>query len=217
MAIFSRNLTSEILEEQSAGIITQKTSPLSVLEVGCGDGSISSNLATRFPNNSYFASDVSAEAISQAILCGNRAVNFIVSPGLDAWVNQKFDIVICDMAAISEKIAGLSEWYNGVSCRTGIDGLELVMPVIQNVKNILSPGGYFVMPVISLCDVTRQKTALQENFSLVEYSKKIDWPMPKGLLKQMKEHFVNIDSNYCHFEKRFGLVLASTCAATCRF
>ena len=59
MAIFKRNLTSKILEEQATMIISKKKTPISILEVGCGDGNISINLAKNFPNNNYSASDIS--------------------------------------------------------------------------------------------------------------------------------------------------------------
>ncbi|MDG2450597.1 MAG: class I SAM-dependent methyltransferase [Saprospiraceae bacterium] len=215
MAVFKRNLTSKILEEQSAAIISSKKSLLSVLEVGCGDGNISFNLAKNFPKNSYSASDISAEAISQARLCETSSINFMVSSGIDIWLDQKFDLVICDISAISEQIAHLSDWYEGVSCKTGIDGLEIVMPIIQNVRNILNPGGIFIIPVISLCNVPLQKEVLNSVFSSIEYSKKINWPMPKDLLSRMEENAISLESNYLSVERKFDLVVASTYVATC--
>jgi methylase of polypeptide subunit release factors len=215
MAVFKRNLTSKILEEQSAAIISSKKSLLSVLEVGCGNGNISFNLAKNFPKNSYSASDISAEAISQARLCDTSSINFMVSPGIDIWLDQKFDLVICDISAISEQIARLSDWYEGISCRTGVDGLEIVMPIIQNVRNILNPGGIFIIPIISLCNVPLQKEVLNSVFSSIEYSKKISWPMPKDLLLRMEENAISLESNYLSVERKFDLVVASTYAATC--
>jgi methylase of polypeptide subunit release factors len=215
MAVFKRNLTSKILEDQSSLVIYKKTSPISVLEVGCGNGNISLNLAKRFPKHAYSASDISSEAILQAKHVENNSVNFMVSPGIDAWLNQKFDLVICDISAISEKIANLSDWYDGVSCRTGVDGLDVVIPVIQNVKNILNPGGIFVIPIISLCNVPLQKEALNTAFSSIEYSKKVNWPIPKDLLLNMEKNSISLDSSYFHVERKFDIIVASTYSAIC--
>ena len=215
MAVFKRNLTSKILEDQSSLVIYKKTSPISVLEVGCGNGNISLNLAKRFPKHAYSASDISSEAILQAKHVENNSVNFMVSPGIDAWLNQKFDLVICDISAISEKIAKLSEWYDGVSCRTGVDGLDVVIPVIQNVKNILNPKGIFIIPIISLCNVKLQKQALNSVFLSIDYSQKVNWPMPKDLLLNMKKNSISLDSDYLDIERKFDLAVASTYAGIC--
>ena len=215
MSIFKRNLTSKILEDQSSLVISNKISPIAILEVGCGNGNISLNLAKNFPSNKYYASDISAEAISQAKSISHDSVEFKVGSGIDLWLNQKFDLVVCDMSAISEKIANLSDWYDGVSCLTGDDGLDVVKPIIKNVKHILSPGGVFIMPIISLCNVPLQKEALNSSFSLIDYSEKIKWPLPKDLLLNMENDSISFDSSYLYVEKKFGMFIASTYAAIC--
>ena len=215
MAIFKRNLTSKILEEQSSIIISKKKTSISILEVGCGDGNISLNLAKNFPNNNYSASDISDEAISQAKSLNNTSVYFSVGSGIDCWLDQKFDLVICDISAISEEIANLSDWYNGISCNTGQDGLDVVKPVIQNVKNILNPGGIFLMPIISLCNVILQKEMLKIAFSSVKYSKKVDWPLPKNLLVSMDKKGIDLNSNHLNIDRKFDIIIASTYTAIC--
>jgi methylase of polypeptide subunit release factors len=215
MAVFKRNLTSSILEKETLKIISKKKSIISVLELGCGNGNISQNLASKHPKNNYSASDISKEAIDQAISSSKAEIKFVTCNGIDAWIDQKFDLVICDISAISQKIANLSDWYDGVSCKTGVEGLDLVAPVIKNVGKILNQGGVFIIPVISLCNVTLQKELLKENFSSVEYSKKVNWPMPKELLLDMHNHSINLDSSFLDLERKFDLVLASTCAAVC--
>jgi len=215
MAVFKRNLTSKILEEQSAKIIAEKDSLISILEIGCGNGNISRNLAKHYPRHSFFASDISAEAILQARNTDSDSVTYIVSPGIDAWLDQKFDLVICDISAISEKIANLSDWYEGISCNTGTNGLDVVMPIIKNVKDILNPGGIFIIPIISLCNVQLQKQALDSAFLSIDYSRKVNWPMPKDLLLSMKNNDISLDSDYLDLERKFDLVVASTYAGIC--
>jgi len=216
MAIFKRNLTSEILEEESLKVIAHFESSISILEIGCGNGNITRNLIKKFPRNKYHASDISQEAISYAKkLDVNNSIDFRVSSGIDSWIDKKFDIVICDISAISEIIADLSDWYDGVSCKTGISGLDIVNPVIKNVKNILTNNSFFIVPVISLCNVTLQKKSLCKTFSSVQYSKKRKWPLPKDLLYKMEEKSIKLDSDFLDVESKFDMVIASTCAAIC--
>jgi methylase of polypeptide subunit release factors len=214
MAVFERNLTSKILQDQSSIVISNKKKTISVLEVGCGDGNISINLSKLFPDNNYFASDISEEAIIKA-RSKNESVQFDIGSGIEIWLNQKFDLVICDISAISEKIANLSEWYHGVSCETGEDGLDIVKPIIKNVKNILKQDGVFIMPVISLCNAPLQIETLNNVFSSVEFSKKINWPLPKSLLIKMKKNSISLNSRFIYVERKFDMVIASTHAAIC--
>ena len=215
MAIFKRNLTSKIIEAQASIIVAEKKTAISILEIGCGDGNISRNLVKKFPQNKFSASDISNEAIAEAQKLDNGLINFKAGLGFDPWLDQKFDIVICDIAAISEKIAGLSDWYDGVSCETGEDGLDLVKPVIQNVKNILNPNGIFVIPIISLCNVSLQMELLRKNFSSVDLTKKVSWPIPEDLLLNFEKALINFDSDFINVEKKFDKIVAYTCAATC--
>ena len=216
MGIFKRNLTSEILEEQASKIISEFKTPISILEVGCGDGNISRNLAQKFPDNFFHASDISEESIAYAKNKNtNNIIDFKVSKGIDEWIDKKFKVIICDISAISEKIADLSDWYNGVSCNTGINGLDVVGPVIENVKNIMSKDSFFIIPIISLCNVELQKKSLYETFYSVEYSKKRKWPLPKDLLINIHKESINLDSDFLDIEEKFGMVIAYTCAAIC--
>ncbi len=216
MAIFKRNLTSEILEEESLKVISHFGSSISILEIGCGNGNITHNLIKKFPRNKYHASDISEESISYAKkLDVNNSIDFRVSSGIDSWIDKKFDIVICDISAISEIIADLSDWYDGVSCKTGISGLDIVNPVIKNVKNILTNNSFFIIPVISLCNVTLQKKSLCKTFFSVQYSKERKWPLPKDLLYKMEEKSIKLDSDFLDVESKFDMVIASTCAAIC--
>ena len=66
MAIFKRNLTSEILEDAASIYIENGDNNLSILEIGCGDGNISRNLSKKYPDNNFHASDISDEAIASA-------------------------------------------------------------------------------------------------------------------------------------------------------
>jgi methylase of polypeptide subunit release factors len=216
MPIFKRNLTSEILEDAASIFIESGDNNLSILEIGCGDGNISRNLSEKYPDNNFYASDISDEAIASAKnLDLKKMIDFRVSNGFDEWLDSKFDLVICDVSAISEVIADLSDWYDGVSCKTGKDGLGIVLPIIENVKKIMNKEGCFIMPVISLCNVGLQKNSLSNTFSSVKYSNRKEWPLPKDLLTKFEKNFIDLDSDFLDVKERFGMIIAYTFSATC--
>ena len=218
MSIFKRNLTSEILEDAASIYIESGDNNLAILEIGCGDGNISRNLSEKYPNNNFYASDISDEAIASAKkLDLKKIIDFRVSNGFDEWLDSKFDLVICDISAISEVIADLSDWYDGVSCKTGEDGLGLVLDIIENVKKIMNKESCFIMPVISLCNVGLQKDSLSNTFSSVEYSDKKEWPLPKDLLIKFEENFIDLDSDFLDVKEKFGMIIAYTFSATCLY
>ena len=75
------------------------------------------------------------------------------------------------------------------------------MPIIKDVKNILNPKGIFIIPIISLCNVKLQKQALNSVFLSIDYSQKVNWPMPKDLLLNMKKNSISLDSDYLDIER----------------
>lgn len=217
MGIFKRNLTSEILEREAIDILANQERSINVLEIGCGDGNISLNLVKEFPQNSYHASDISLESILVAKDADPlKRINFQVSNGLDVWLGNRFDLIICDIASINQDIAELSDWYDGISCETGIDGLDLVIPIIQKIKQTLSVSGYLIMPIISLSNISKHKEALHEVFDEVTYSKEIEWPLPKTLVKAMIEDCISFNSESISTKNKFDLIIASTRSAICR-
>jgi len=217
MGIFKRNLTSKILEKETTSILASLKEPIHVLEIGCGDGNISKNLAYLFPENFYHASDISEESILKAKLLDlDKKINFKISSGLDVWKGQKFSLIICDIASINQEIAELSEWYGGVNCETGPSGLELIIPIIKEVKQFLNVKGSFIIPVISLSNTTKQEEALNNIFKKVTYSKKVYWPLPQDLIEKMKENQISFNSKNIQTKNKFDLIIASTYSATCR-
>ena len=216
MAVFKRNLTSKVLEKAAAAQINKSGNNLSILEIGCGDGNISRNLAQKFPDNKFYASDISNEAVSLAKqLDLENKIDFRISNGIEEWLNFEFDLIICDISAISEIIADLSDWYDGVSCETGEDGLRIIYEVIQSRKKISHKKSILLIPIISLCNVKKQEKFLNDTFSSVEYSKKIEWPIPEDLLTKLENNSVNLNSDFLDVKQRFGMVVAYTCSATC--
>jgi methylase of polypeptide subunit release factors len=220
MAVFKRNLTSILLEKALRDTVRTYSSEMQILELGCGDGNITRTIAAEFRKNKYFASDVSFEAVAQALaLCEdglNDLIEFKQSNGLDAWASKTFDVILCDISAINQSIAELSDWYVGVQCNTSEDGLGAVRPIILNAKNYLNPGGIFILPTISLSNTTELEKLLNNSFSIVSLVESKDWPMPKDLTSLIISNSVQGKGTFWNTTNKFGMEIATTGVLLCK-
>lgn len=183
--IFRKNLTSELLIDSLLGLPISPSS--SVLDLGCGDGNIGLKLAKERNLKTIYGSDVSSVSIREAISAATDTTmtfDYRIGPGLEPWKDFDFDIISCDVAAISKPMAELSDWYDGVSCETGLDGLALVSPLIETASNHLVEGGYFVIPRISLANQAQMEATLNLHFSQVFTSLTREWPLPAVMAKK---------------------------------
>ena len=213
MGVFSRNLTSILLENALRKALDTSQS-MSVLEVGCGDANISRAVAVDFPRNRYFGSDISEESIHLAqALSVNSAISnmvFKTGPGLEPWFGYKFDLIVCDVSAINSKIATLSDWYEGVSCDSGADGLGAIRPIVSAARNYLLPSGRFLIPSISLSNTDALAEMLNSTFSSVVLVESQDWPMPQNMSKSILLNEVPNFGTDWHLKTKFGIDIANT-------
>ena len=220
MLVFQRNLTSILLEKALRDHLRKCPNGTQILEIGCGDGNITRAIASEFMGNKYFASDISKAAVEAAKnLCSHEVgqiIEFRISDGLDAWVDKKVDVVLCDISAINQRIAELSDWYIGVDCNTGDDGLGAIRPIIQNVKNHLGSGGVFILPTISLSNTDELERVLTQNFRSVTMVENKDWPMPKNLSKEIQNNNIPDKGINWNTKNKFGIEIASTGVLLCR-
>lgn len=215
--IFRKNLTSELLIESLLSLPMSSFS--SVLDLGCGDGNIGLKLAKERNLKAIYGSDVSAVSIREAISAATGttvAFDYRIGSGLEPWKDFDFDIISCDVAAISKIMAELSDWYDGVSCETGVDGLALVTSMIETVSNHLAKDGYFVIPRISLANQNLMEATLNLHFSQVFTSLKKEWPLPTEMSKKIKNQGLPLDTENWYLQERFGMLIASTSVSVCK-
>jgi methylase of polypeptide subunit release factors len=214
MTIFKRNLTSKILEDTALEVLSKKSTCRKCLEVGCGDFNISSNLFKNFPSWSFSGSDISDEAINIAVKNDIKNIfDLRVGELFEPWVGEKFDIIISDVASISEVVASYTDWYDGVSCNTGLDGMLLIEKIIISAKDHLLDDGVFIIPYISISDVDKQKKILEENFSNVEYVNEKEWPLDSYVATQLQRWSKKNSKKYWTLKKVLDLNVAFTGAA----
>jgi len=215
--IFKRNLTSILREGQCLKVIEASQKPLRVLELGCGDGNISRNLAYKHPHHQFFASDISEEAIECARqLDYEKIVCFRISDGINSWKGQTFDLIISDIASISEQFVKLADWYEGVPAECGTDGMCQIERILPEVAGLMHSSANFVIPAISLSNTTKQFELLNERFETVDTVAAKKWPLSKDLQNKIISGEIALRTENWSIEEKFGQMVAETKVLLCK-
>jgi 16S rRNA G1207 methylase RsmC len=209
--VFAPNTTTTLLIQAVKNTISN---PATLLDLGCGTGVV--GLALNFEGliqSPLYASDLS----KNAVLCSR--VNFErydcpaeVRDGslFGPWQGKKFDVIVDDISGISQSVADVSPWFQGVPCDTGEDGIDLVVEIIRKAPQHLNQDGRFFFPVLSLSNVEKLLQVARENFGTVERVGRQDWPLPAELkahlplLRKLKAE------GSIKLEEKFGMVLCYT-------
>lgn len=181
MAVFVPNLTSRLIVDAVSSLAPKDTWIWA--ELGCGDGWISSTLvdATSLAAENLTLSDISVEAVRAAeIRFGSRLTRkqLTVGPGGEHLDQDGSDLIICDIAAISDLFCTLYDWYDGVPADCGLDGLSNLRNSLPAISKALKPGGIAVFPLISLSNTDALLGLLGEHFDNIVVSDRTTWPLP---------------------------------------
>lgn len=211
--VFEPNLTTELIISGAKNFL-QKNKISSYLELGCGCGQITLSNFEYIKKSKIVITDVSDLAINTA------KDNFKkIKYNIDARVsniyesidkNEKFDLIISDVASISEIFLSQTNWYDGVSCKTGVDGLNLISKVLNGAKNYIHSNGSIIYPVLSLSSENGLKKIISNNFKKTIVLKEKEWPF-----KFHDQNFINKldeyrDKGYINFKNLSGLHVFKT-------
>jgi len=120
---------------------TKGRTGLTALDVGTGSGAIILTLAKETPNGNFFASDISAEALSVSRKNAkkhNLTVDFRKGDLLAPWVDQKFDLVTANLPYVPhEDMASLAFDIIHHEPRVALDGGEGGVEVYRRFFNEL--------------------------------------------------------------------------------
>ena len=209
--VFTPTGTSKVLVE---AIIENVKEKRKILDLGCGCGAIGLSL---FKNNivkePIYASDISKEAVSNFTTNSEKYnCKSIVKQShlLNEWEEGQFEMIVCDVSAISEEVAKFSNWFDVTSCKTGADGSELMKEIFENVEKYIKKPGHFYFPIISLSNVDFIKEYSFSKFKNIKKIKRFNWPLPEEMLKHFKTLKELKEKKFVDFKEVLGMVICYT-------
>lgn len=193
-----------------------KLTPGKLLDLGCGCGYVGIVLARLgLCKSPVFASDISKQAISLAKKNANEmSIDYIAKCGslFKVWEDERFDVIIDDVAGISDDIARISPWYPpGVDCNAGRDGTKWIVKIIEQSRRYLVEGGTLIFPTLSLSNEDKILRLLKETYTSYTLIAKQDWFLPDGIASRPEIFIPLIDDGSIRCERKYGKWIWSTC------
>ena len=128
---------------------------------------------------------------------------------------KKFDVIISDVSSINDFIAKESDWYDGVVCDSGDDGLKNIFKILSSIEKNLKKNGHFILPIISLSNEKELIRLLKRRFKKISFSKKVYWPLSDFFKKKINRYKKLKEESKINFEEKFGVFLAYSYSAEC--
>jgi methylase of polypeptide subunit release factors len=162
----------------------------SALDLGCGCGVVAVALAKLvLPSAAIYASDISAEAVALAQQNARNlqvAIDCRCGSLFEPWEGMKFDLIVDDVAGMSEPIARHSRWYPPhIHSDAGEDGARWIARVLSQAPEFLTPKGQILFPVLTLSNESRILDAARSRFARVELITEQWYPIGSDLSPHM--------------------------------
>lgn len=209
--VFKPNLTTELLIKAVSSKIMRTSK---VLELGCGTGIVGLALnAEGIISQPIYASDLSEAATNCSKSNFSKyGCDAEVRKGslFDPWAEYKFDVVVDDISGISEEVAKISPWFQGVPCQTGKNGTNLTIEIIEKASKYLTENGFLFFPVLSLSDSKSILQVARENFKNIERVAHKEWPLPDELKNHIDTLKILRDEGSIDLNEKFGMFICYT-------
>jgi methylase of polypeptide subunit release factors len=162
----------------------------SALDLGCGCGIVAVALAKLvLPNAAIYASDISVEAVRLARQNAadlQLAIDCRCGSLFEPWAGMKFDLIVDDVAGMSEPIARHSRWYPPhIHSDAGEDGARWIVRILSQAPEYLTPHGQIFFPVLTFSNESRILDAARDHFARVEAITEQWYPIGSDLLPHM--------------------------------
>ena len=163
--------------------------PGAVLDLGCGSGVVAVVMARQVPAKTrVYASDLSAAAVRLTAFNAQRngvTVDARCGSLFEPWSGVRFDMIVDDVAGVSEPLARASGWYPpDVPSDAGRDGTRWILDVVDQAPDYLAPGGRLCFPVLTL---SREELIIERaraRFTTVTLVEEQWYPFSEDLLAQ---------------------------------
>jgi release factor glutamine methyltransferase len=185
--VFHPTSTTVLLLRAARGALGQPCQ--TVLDLGCGSGVVAVVLARLLPTGtSVCASDLSPAAVRLTSANAGRngvRVDCRCGSSFAPWEEQRFDLIVDDVAGVAEPLDRLSGWYPpGVPSDAGRDGARWILEILDRAPDHLSPGGRLVFPVLTLSREERILERARARFASVTKVEEQWYPFNETLVAQ---------------------------------
>jgi methylase of polypeptide subunit release factors len=162
----------------------------SALDLGCGSGIVAVVLAKLIlPQAKIHASDISAAAVKLAKRnAEENQVTIDCRSGslFEPWAGMKFDLIVDDVAGMSELIARHSHWYPPhIHSDAGEDGARWIVNILSQAPEFLTPQGQIFFPVLTLSNEAKILDTAKKHFTKVEMLTEQWYPLGNDLLPHL--------------------------------
>jgi methylase of polypeptide subunit release factors len=162
----------------------------SALDLGCGCGIVAVALAKLIlPSAAIYASDISAEAVKLARQNAEHfqlAIDCRCGSLFEPWAGMRFDLIVDDVAGMSEPIARHSRWYPPhIPSDAGEDGTRWIVRILSEAPEFLTPRGQMFFPVLTLSSESTILDAARAHFARVELITEQWYPLGGDLLPHL--------------------------------
>jgi methylase of polypeptide subunit release factors len=159
----------------------------SALDLGCGSGVVAVVLKKLIlPQAAVSASDISEEAVELARQNAARhglAIECRAGSLFEPWAGRTFDVIVDDVAGMSEPVARLSRWYPPqIKSDAGEAGTRWIVPILEQAPRHLTVGGEIFFPVLTLSDEAEIMRAAESSFTNVELITEQWYPLSGELM-----------------------------------
>jgi len=162
----------------------------SALDLGCGSGIVAVVLAKLvLPKSRIHASDISAAAVNLTKRNSEETgveIDCRCGSLFEPWQGMKFDLIVDDVAGMSEPVARHSRWYPPhIHSDAGEDGARWIVNILSQAPEHLTPHGQIFFPVLTLSNETKILAAAQGSFAKVEMLSEQWYPLGSDLLPHL--------------------------------
>ncbi|MDH4132886.1 MAG: methyltransferase [Gemmatimonadota bacterium] len=159
----------------------------SALDLGCGSGVVAVVLKKLIlPDAAVSASDISEEAVALTRQNAGRhglAIECRAGSLFEPWSGRRFDVIVDDVAGMSEPVARLSRWYPPqIRSDAGESGTRWIVPILEQAPRHLTIGGEIFFPVLTLSHEAEILRAAESSFARVELITEQWYPLSGELL-----------------------------------
>ena len=157
------------------------------LDLGCGSGVVAVVLKKLIlPQASVSASDISEEAVELARQNAARhglAIECRAGSLFEPWAGRNFDVIVDDVAGMSEPVARLSRWYPPqIKSDAGEAGTRWIVPILEQAPGHLTSGGEIFFPVLTLSDEAEILRTAESSFKKIELITEQWYPLGAELM-----------------------------------